>query len=180
MTQTKTKTLTKPWDTAEHLKTDEDIAAYLEAAVEEGDARLLVVAIGNVARAKGMTLIAKEAGVSREALYRALSPYGNPEFATVAKVLQAMGYKLHVKPAAYRATGPGSEGSFDIRHADGSISKAGVIQVRKGPGKGEMIAHRVTPRRSASKVPASGGGGTAARAKRAASASTLAKTKKKK
>jgi probable addiction module antidote protein len=93
------KTKTKQWDVAEYLETEEDIAAYLEAVVEEGDPQLLVVAIGDIARARGMTQIAKQTGLSREHLYRALSPYGNPEFGTVLKVVQAMGLKLQLTPA---------------------------------------------------------------------------------
>ena len=91
------KTLTRPWDAAEHLETEEDIVAYLEAALESGDAPLVAAALGDIARAKGMTEIAREAGLGRESLYKALSPEGNPEFATVLKVVRALGLKLHAK-----------------------------------------------------------------------------------
>ena len=91
------KTPTRPWDAAEHLETDEDMVAYLEAALESGDASLIAAALGDIARAKGMTEIAREAGLGRESLYKALSPEGNPEFATVLKVVRALGLRLHAK-----------------------------------------------------------------------------------
>jgi len=93
-----TDVLTTPYDSARYLTNDESIAAYLEEAIEGGDARLIAHALGVVARAKGMAQIAREAGVSRENLYRALSSEGNPEFATVLKVIQALGLKLSVTP----------------------------------------------------------------------------------
>lgn len=93
------KTETRPWDAAEHLETEEDMAAYLEAALEEGDIALIAAALGDIARAKGMTQIARQAGLGRESLYKALSPEGNPEFATILKVIQALGLKLHASPA---------------------------------------------------------------------------------
>ena len=90
-----TKTKTRPWDAAEHLETAEDMAAYLEAALEEGDRALVAAAMGDIARAKGITQIARETGLGRESLYKALSPEGNPEFATVLKVVRALGLRLH-------------------------------------------------------------------------------------
>lgn len=90
---------TRPWDVAEHLETEEDMAAYLDAALEEGDAALVVAALGDIARAKGMSQIAREAGLGRESLYKALSPTGNPEFSTILKVVSALGLKLHVEAA---------------------------------------------------------------------------------
>ena len=92
----RTKTKTVPWDSAKYLKTDEDIADYLEAVFEDGDPALISYALGVVARAKGMTQIAQAAGLGRESLYKALSPDGNPEFATVLKVVRALGLKLKV------------------------------------------------------------------------------------
>lgn len=86
---------TQPWDPAEHLETEEDMAAYLEAALEEGDPALVAAALGDIARAKGMTQIARDTGLGRESLYKALSAEGNPEFATVLKVLRALGLRLH-------------------------------------------------------------------------------------
>lgn len=89
------KTKTFPWDAAEHLKTEEDMAAYLEAALEDGDPALVTAALGDIARAKGMTQVAREAGLGRESLYKALSSEGNPELATVLKVVRALGLRLH-------------------------------------------------------------------------------------
>lgn len=85
---------TKLWDPAEHLNSDEDIAAYLSAALEDGDPRLIAAALGDVARARGMTRIARETGLAREALYRALSPEGNPELGTVLRVAKALGIRF--------------------------------------------------------------------------------------
>ena len=87
---------TRPWDVAELLQTKEDIAAYLDAVLEDGDPDLLKAALGNIARAKGMAEIAEATGLGRTSLYKALSPDGNPEFATVAKVLKALGLRLKV------------------------------------------------------------------------------------
>lgn len=90
-----------PFDAAEYLKTDEDMALYLDAIIEEsnGDPRMIAVALGDIARAKGMTQIAKATGLARENLYKALSADGNPEFSTVMKVITALGIKLHAAPA---------------------------------------------------------------------------------
>jgi len=89
------KETTKIWDAAEYLETQEDIVAYLEAALEENDPALVAAALGDITRAKGMTQIAKKTGLGRESLYKALSPEGNPEFSTVLKVISALGLKLH-------------------------------------------------------------------------------------
>src|SRR5215471_17591749 len=97
---------TTRWDVADILKTKKDIAAYLDAVLEDGDPELLKDALGAIARSKGMTEIAKEAGLGRSSLYRALSPNGNPEFATVASVLKALGLRLSV--ARQQAPGAGS------------------------------------------------------------------------
>jgi probable addiction module antidote protein len=86
----------KEWDSAEVLETKEDVAAYLEAAFEDGDPTLIAYALGAVARSEGMTEVAKAAGLTRASLYKALSTEGNPEFATVIKVIQALGFKLTV------------------------------------------------------------------------------------
>ena len=93
----KTTTKTTPYDVAEHLRTPEEMAAYLDAWLEEApdDAASIAKALGNIARAKGMTQVAKDAGLSRESLYRALSADGNPSFSTVLKVARALGVKLH-------------------------------------------------------------------------------------
>lgn len=80
------------------METDEDIAAYLNAALEDGDPSLVSAALGDIARARGMTQLAKETGITRDGLYKALSATGNPSFATVQKVVHALGYKFDVKP----------------------------------------------------------------------------------
>ena len=89
------KIRTRPWDPAEHLETEEDMAAYLEATLEEGDPGMVAAALGDIARAKGMAQIARETGLGRESLYKALSPDGNPEFGTVLRVVRALGLRLH-------------------------------------------------------------------------------------
>jgi probable addiction module antidote protein len=88
----------RKWDSAEHLKTDEDMAAYLEACLQEAgdDAAFIAKALGNIAKAKGMTQLSKDTGLGRESLYKALSGEGNPSFATILKVTHALGLKFHV------------------------------------------------------------------------------------
>jgi probable addiction module antidote protein len=81
------------------METEEDMAAYLEAVLEDGDSALVAAALGDIARAKGMTQIARETGLGRESLYKALSPEGNPELATVLKVVRALGLRLHASAA---------------------------------------------------------------------------------
>ena len=87
------KTKTTRYDVAEHLRTPEEMAAYLEASIEEadGDAAFVARALGDIARAKGMSQVARESGLSRESLYKALSGERNPEFATILKVVRALG-----------------------------------------------------------------------------------------
>jgi probable addiction module antidote protein len=92
----KPKIKTIPWDAVAYLKSDDDIAHYLEAAFEDGDPSLVAAALGDVARAKGMAKIAQAAGLGRESLYKALSKDGNPEFASVLKVVRALGLKFKV------------------------------------------------------------------------------------
>lgn len=84
------------YDAAEFLETDEEIVAYLNAALEDGDPALLCAALGDIARARGMSQLAKDTGITRDGLYKALSPVGNPSFSTVQKVVNALGYKLGV------------------------------------------------------------------------------------
>ncbi len=86
------------WDAADDLKTDEDMSLYFEACLEEdpGDGSLIRAALGDIARARGMTQLAHDTGLTREGLYKALSADGNPEFTTVMKVIKALGLKLHV------------------------------------------------------------------------------------
>jgi probable addiction module antidote protein len=90
------------YDSADYLKTDEDIALYFEACLEENDPALIAHALGVIARAKGMSQLARDTGLTREGLYKALCADGNPEFATVMKVINALGLRLHatVAPAA--------------------------------------------------------------------------------
>ena len=93
------KTKTSKYDVAEHLRTPEEMAAYLEACFEEanGDAAFIAKALGDIARAKGMTQVARDAGLSHESLYKALSGERSPGFDTIIKVIGALGLKLHAK-----------------------------------------------------------------------------------
>ena len=95
------KTATSRYDVAEHLRTPEEMAAYLEACFEEanGDAAFIAKALGDIARAKGMAQVARDAGLSRESLYKALSGDRSPDFETILKVLRALGLKLHAEVA---------------------------------------------------------------------------------
>ena len=92
---------TTRWDSAEHLKTDEDIQLYLEACLEEAgdDSAFIVHALGVIARAKNMSQLARDTGLTREGLYKALSTDGNPTFATVSKVAKALGLQITVQTA---------------------------------------------------------------------------------
>ena len=90
----KTKIKILPWDPVLYLKTEEDIAQYLDAALEDGDPALVAAVLGDIARVKGMTKVAQKAGLGRESLYKALSREGNPSFGTVMRVVHAMGLKL--------------------------------------------------------------------------------------
>lgn len=89
---------TRPFDAAEYLDTSEAIAAYLSEAFETNDPGFITEAIGTVARARGMAALAKDTGLSRENLYKALSSEGRPEFSTVMKVLNSLGVELHAEP----------------------------------------------------------------------------------
>ena len=93
------KIVTTRHDVAEHLRTPEEMAAYLEACLEEadGDAAFIAKALGDIARAKGMTQVARDAGLSRESLYKALSGERTPSFETILKVIDALGLRLHAK-----------------------------------------------------------------------------------
>jgi len=90
---------TKAWDPSEFLDSSESIAAYLEAAFEDGDPALIAAALGDIARAIGMTQMATQAGVTREALYKALSPTGDPRLSTFLGVMKALGIKLTPRAA---------------------------------------------------------------------------------
>lgn len=91
------KTKTTPYDTVDYLKTEEDMALYFDACIEEdpGDGSLIRAALGDIARARGMAQLARDTGLAREGLYKALSSEGNPEFSTIMKVVNALGLKLH-------------------------------------------------------------------------------------
>ena len=88
-------------DSAEHLKTEEDMALYLQACMDEAgdDAAFIASALGTIARARGMSQLARDTGLGRESLYKALSTTGNPEFATILKVVRALGLRFHVEAA---------------------------------------------------------------------------------
>ena len=105
-----TKTATSPYDVAEHLRTPEEMAAYLEACLEEanGDATFIAKALGDIARAKGVSQVAADAGLSRESLYKALSGERSPTFDTILKVIGALGLKLHAEaiPVTHSTTPP--------------------------------------------------------------------------
>lgn len=98
----------KRWESAEHLKTEEDIALYLEACFDEAgdDAAFIAKALGTVARARSMSQLAHDTGLGRESLYKALSGEGNPSFGTILKVINALGLKLHVEAASHGRPGP--------------------------------------------------------------------------
>lgn len=99
------KTIVTRYDVAEHLRTPEEMAAYLEACLENanGDAAFIAKALGDIARAKGMSQVARDAGLSRESLYKALSGERSPGFDTILKVTQALGIKLHAQANAATA-----------------------------------------------------------------------------
>jgi len=101
VTKASTKTKTVPYDVAEQLRTPEEMAAYLDAWLAEApdDVAGIARALGDIARAKGMSQVARDAGLSRESLYKALSENGNPSFATVLKVARALGVRLHAEAA---------------------------------------------------------------------------------
>lgn len=91
-----TTTTTTIWDPATHLATSDEVTSYLEAALQDGDPQLVAAALGDIARAKGMSQVARDAGLGRESLYKSLSSSGNPELATVLKVISVLGLELHV------------------------------------------------------------------------------------
>ena len=90
----KHKITTSLWDASEHLGSDDDMVLYLDATFEDGDPALISAVLGEIARAKGMSKIAEQAGLGRTSLYKALSPEGHPDFATILKVINALGMKL--------------------------------------------------------------------------------------
>lgn len=94
------KIQTRPFEASNYLKDEADVAAYLQAAMEDGDPALLAAALGDIARARGMTQLARETGLSRESLYKSLSGERAPNSDTLFKVIHAMGFKLTVQPLA--------------------------------------------------------------------------------
>ena len=94
---TKKQSLTA-FDASEYLQSEEDVIAYLSAALEDGDVNLISAVLGDIAKSKGMTDIAAKSGLSRTSLYKALSSDGNPELATILKVVNALGYRLQLEP----------------------------------------------------------------------------------
>ena len=136
---TTTKVQTRLWDAADYLEHPEDVVAYLDAALEDGDPQLIVAALGDIARSKGMTRVAADAGLGRESLYKALSSDGNPRFATVLKVLKATGIRLYpsVTPRAHlprtdtnefwgRGFTPSPDGPFVFVAGSGAYAAAPV------------------------------------------------------
>ena len=116
-----TKTITTPYDVAEHLRTPEEMAAYLEACLEEadGDAAFVAKALGDIARAKGMSQVARDAGLSRESLYKALSGERSPGFDTILKVVRALGLKLHAESVAAAGSTAQQGAPADVRSSRG-------------------------------------------------------------
>lgn len=102
------KTITTRYDVSEHLRTPEEMAAYLEASIEEsnGDAAFIAKALGDIARAKGMSQVARDAGLSRESLYKALSGERSPAFETILKVVGALGIRLHAEAVRENSNPP--------------------------------------------------------------------------
>ena len=94
------RTKTEPFDAVDYLKSEDDMVAYLEAAFEEEDPRVVAAALGDIARAKGMSQIAREAGLGRESLYKSLSADGNPELGTIMRVMRSLGLSLHARRCA--------------------------------------------------------------------------------
>jgi len=115
------KTITTRYDVAEHLRTAEEMAAYLEACLEEanGDAAFIAKALGDIARAKGMSQVARDAGLSRESLYKALSGERTPGFDTILKVIGALGLKLHAEAVSRVGSKPQQDAPADARKSRG-------------------------------------------------------------
>ena len=115
-----TKTITTRYDVAEHLRNPDEMAAYLEACIEEanGDAAFIAKALGDIARAKGMSQVARDAGLSRESLYKALSGERTPGFDTILKVIKALGLELHAEAAALAQTKRSSRRSYLARPSE--------------------------------------------------------------
>ena len=108
---------TRKFDVAKFLETDADIARYLSEALETGDAAYVAHAFGAVARARGMAMLARQTGLGRESLYKALSSLGNPELATVLRVAKALGLELSARPKAARKLGGKSSTAKNVKRA---------------------------------------------------------------
>lgn len=122
----------RPFDVAEHLKTDEDISGYLTEVLAEGDMDALLKALNNVARARGMSQVAEAAGVGRESLYKALSEGAKPRFDTINKVLNALGVCLRAEPAEPKVTRTGVATYT-------SAGRRGLKTARTGADKGRKL-----------------------------------------
>lgn len=122
----------RPFDAAEHLKTDEDVAGYLTEILAEGDMDALLKALNTVARARGMSQVAEAAGVGRESLYKALSEGAKPRFDTINRVLNALGVCLRAEPAEPRVV--------RTRVATHS-GRRGIKTTKAGAGKGKKLLH---------------------------------------
>lgn len=103
------KASSRPFDSADYIDTPEEVAAYLEAALEDGDAQIIAATLGDIARSIGMATIAERTGLAREALYKSLSADGNPRLTTLIAVLKAMGLRLSVTTDPHRAAQAGSD-----------------------------------------------------------------------
>lgn len=144
------KTATTRYDVSEHLRTPEEMAAYLEASLEHanGDAAFIAKALGDIARAKGMSQVARDAGLSRESLYKALSGERSPSFDTILKVVSALGLKLHAEAiAACSVTQQTASAGIAPRAPDPFIGRCNCRS--SGPGvkfshflNGRMLGHR--------------------------------------
>ncbi len=118
------RTITTPYDVADHLRTPEEMAAYLQACLEEanGDAAFIVKALGDIARAKGMSEVARDSGLSRESLYKALSGERSPSFDTILKVIGALGLQLRAEAVDVTRSTPRQDAS-EVKH-DGTVTKS--------------------------------------------------------
>jgi probable addiction module antidote protein len=143
------KTVTSRYDVAEHLRTPEEMAAYLEACLEEadGDASFIAKALGDIARAKGMSQVARDAGLSRESLYKTLSGERSPDFATILKVVGALGLELHAKVAQESldttASGTGRVAKPPVKAARAA---AGSRRTARGSAQASAAAGETHPR----------------------------------
>jgi probable addiction module antidote protein len=129
----------RPYDVVEYLRDDADMAAYLEAALEDGDPTLITHVLGDIARARGMAQMARDTGLGRESLYKALSGEGNPEFATIMKVVKALGLQLHASAVAAEPAA-----AYAVKR---KVAKAAgkTVKVAKAAKKPAKVAKKATP-----------------------------------